>query len=580
MKRVYIRFTIGALGLLIQLTPAAAQPDAARDAQLIPPSTYVVDFVATAAFGVDINDAGDAVGTSYPDPGCGSSCLPPLETVVWQGGQRIVLPTVPGLSGITLTGINNQGWITGFAGFPGTTTHAVVWKPTGNTYVAIDLGNLPGKTISTAVGIDEFNRVVGWSTTANFPPSGAPFLWTETGGMVNLATLGFPNEMPLGISPGGTVATFGFWYRLDDPGSVTALAPPPVGLSLENSRVAINDAGDQARFLVDPTPQILDYPFRYHHDGTWQQLSFVPTGHLARYGVGSINDAGDATVTVASTGMIAFGPDGLAQSLASLVSPAYGGGAVPTAGPMNASGAILASMLIGQSGQRLVQLVPSQPCVAGCIRVSSIQMSGRGPGFCDQGQARVKATVTVTDEAGTGLSGVTVTGHFLDDYWLDEIVVGKTKSSGQVTLSHRGPPCVGAVAFLVTDAASAGRTLDRTTGTLSNYVIPMLSTSDQVAAVPAGNVQGAPLDYVLEGSFPNPFNASTTIRFGLPESAPVRLAVYDALGREVARLIDAVLEPGRHEVRFDASGLPSGVYVARLTAGGGFTQTQRLTLLK
>ena len=55
-------------------------------------SIYVVDLVATAAFGVAMNDAGDVTGTSYPDPGCGSSCLPPLETVVWKGGQRIVLP--------------------------------------------------------------------------------------------------------------------------------------------------------------------------------------------------------------------------------------------------------------------------------------------------------------------------------------------------------------------------------------------------------------------------------------------------------------------------------------------------------
>ena len=50
------------------------------------PSTYTVDFVATASFGVDMNDAGDVIGTSYPDIGCGSSCLPPLETVVWKDG--------------------------------------------------------------------------------------------------------------------------------------------------------------------------------------------------------------------------------------------------------------------------------------------------------------------------------------------------------------------------------------------------------------------------------------------------------------------------------------------------------------
>jgi hypothetical protein len=48
--------------------------------------------VSTAATGVAMNAAGDVAGSSYPDPGCGPFCLPPLETVVWRAGQRIVLP--------------------------------------------------------------------------------------------------------------------------------------------------------------------------------------------------------------------------------------------------------------------------------------------------------------------------------------------------------------------------------------------------------------------------------------------------------------------------------------------------------
>ena len=82
-------------------------------------STYVVDFVSTAAFGAAINDAGDITGTSYPDPGCGSACLPTLETVVWKAGQRIVLPALPGFSGATANDINNLGWICGFGGLLG-----------------------------------------------------------------------------------------------------------------------------------------------------------------------------------------------------------------------------------------------------------------------------------------------------------------------------------------------------------------------------------------------------------------------------------------------------------------------------
>ena len=103
--------------------------------------------------------------------------------------------------------------------------------------------------------------------------------------------------------------------------------------------------------------------------------------------------------------MIAYGPDGLAQSVATLVSPAYGESPITAIGPLNASGEILARMIIGQSGQRLVRLVPGEPCATNCIRVSRIQMSGRGPAFCDQGNARAKAKVTVTDEEDPAFGG-------------------------------------------------------------------------------------------------------------------------------------------------------------------------------
>jgi hypothetical protein len=61
-------------------------------------AVYAADFVATAANGIAMNDAGDVVGTSYQDIGCGPFCLPPQDVVVWRGGTRIVLPKVPGLS--------------------------------------------------------------------------------------------------------------------------------------------------------------------------------------------------------------------------------------------------------------------------------------------------------------------------------------------------------------------------------------------------------------------------------------------------------------------------------------------------
>jgi hypothetical protein len=84
----------------------------------------------------------------------------------------------------------------------------------------------------------------------------------------------------------------------------------------------------------------------------------------------------------------------------------------------------------------------------------------------------VAATITVTDERGNPLRGITVKGRFLDDYWTDAPVRGTTNRRGIVRFVRTGPPCVGAVAFFVDDAARPGRVFDRRTGHLTSYVIP------------------------------------------------------------------------------------------------------------
>ncbi len=93
---------------------------------------------------------------------------------------------------------------------------------------------------------------------------------------------------------------------------------------------------------------------------------------------------------------------------------------------------------------------------------------------------------------------------------------------------------------------------------------------------PAGEL---PKRVTLWQNYPNPFNPVTTIRFDLAEAGPVRLTVYDLAGRAVRTLADGFRTAGVHEVRFDARGLPSGIYLYRLEAPG-FVQTRRLTLLK
>ena len=111
----------------------------------------------------------------------------------------------------------------------------------------------------------------------------------------------------------------------------------------------------------------------------------------------------------------------------------------------------------------------------------------------------------------------------------------------------------------------------------THYEIPLrfrVVTTDGFAAEP-----GLPTEYGLGHNYPNPFNPSTTIRYGLPNRSHVSLTVFNTLGQQVALLQNGDQEAGYHDVRFDGSGLSSGVYFYQMQAGG-FVQTRRLILLR
>jgi hypothetical protein len=80
-------------------------------------------------------------------------------------------------------------------------------------------------------------------------------------------------------------------------------------------------------------------------------------------------------------------------------------------------------------------------------------------------------------------------------------------------------------------------------------------------------------------SWPNPFNPQTVISYRLSVSSDIRISVYDLLGREVAVLVDRSIPSGSHQVRFDATGLSSGLYVVRLSTSSTST-IHTITLLK
>ena len=92
-----------------------------------------------------------------------------------------------------------------------------------------------------------------------------------------------------------------------------------------------------------------------------------------------------------------------------------------------------------------------------------------------------------------------------------------------------------------------------------------------------GNNQ--PPTFDLRQNYPNPFNPSTTIEFSLPTAGHTTLKIYNLLGEGVASLIDGFVAAGEHTVSWNASSLPSGIYLYKLTSGT-FVRTMKLVLTK
>jgi len=116
---------------------------------------------------------------------------------------------------------------------------------------------------------------------------------------------------------------------------------------------------------------------------------------------------------------------------------------------------------------------------------------------------------------------------------------------------------------------------------------PRVDTEDEriiilevVSGTGVERVEGElPASFALAQNYPNPFNPSSTIEFSLPERTAASLKVFDALGREVASLVDGEMNPGNYRVEFDASRLSSGTYFYTLRASS-FTQTRSMVIVK
>ncbi len=115
-----------------------------------------------------------------------------------------------------------------------------------------------------------------------------------------------------------------------------------------------------------------------------------------------------------------------------------------------------------------------------------------------------------------------------------------------------------------------------TSDEVSNFVI--LSGQHSVTALKTQN-RNITEGFVLEQNYPNPFNPVTVITYQLPQDSEVKLTVYNALGQQVAVLVNGKMNGGIHKVEFNAKSLPSGTYYYKLQTGNR-SSVNKMVLIK
>jgi len=137
----------------------------------------------------------------------------------------------------------------------------------------------------------------------------------------------------------------------------------------------------------------------------------------------------------------------------------------------------------------------------------------------------------------------------------------------------------------------SGETVSHTYTAAGEYTVVLtasdgvLTGTDSLAVSIASGVDTEsfelPESFVLKAAYPNPFNPTTTITYGLPVASEVRLTATDLLGRQVATLVAGDMKAaGYHTAQFNADGLASGTYLIRMEAGDFVATTKQVILLK
>jgi hypothetical protein len=114
------------------------------------------------------------------------------------------------------------------------------------------------------------------------------------------------------------------------------------------------------------------------------------------------------------------------------------------------------------------------------------------------------------------------------------------------------------------------------------YTINNDPIDDAIADNDASSVSNTKneLNTISIKNYPNPFNPTTNLEYGISELGYVSLKVYDMMGREVKTLVNGIRNSGIHKVTFDGSQLSSGIYYYTLAVNGIRMETKSMVLMK
>jgi len=164
-------------------------------------------------------------------------------------------------------------------------------------------------------------------------------------------------------------------------------------------------------------------------------------------------------------------------------------------------------------------------------------------------------------------------------YWLDNNIdedpLFIEADKGNYNLQEDSP-CIdrGTTIFIWEGDTLVGLSPDEYIG-----LAPDMGAFESTIIVKINEQPAPPHKFILYQIYPNPFNSTTTIEFTIPKSAFVNITVYDVMGRLIKNIVNEITDAGIYSVKWDASDLPSGIYLITLSTGT-YSQTKKALLLK